>query len=324
MIFFLLCRAGNHTIRDSYLYQFPGIAERVRVFNYEGVFIQHELPSGCYVFTDLERLTPEARRGVSIFYDHLGKFGPRIRRLNHPTRSLMRYDLLRTMHQSGINDFDVYRVTEERRPQRYPVFLRREDDHAGPISVRLENRAALDRAIRRAIDRGYPRDRLLIVEFRDVRDEDGLIRKYGAYCIDGTVIARHLIITSDWVAKVSNVTKTAPYMSVEEQVRAEAQYIEENPHADQIGKIFKLARIDYGRIDYSVRNGRILVWEINTNPVIAEPRGLDGGLRHRAVIEPSVRRLSETILRLDSGLPVGRLRIDPTIRERLGDPALQH
>ena len=30
MILFLVCRAGNHTVRDSYLYDFPGVEERVR------------------------------------------------------------------------------------------------------------------------------------------------------------------------------------------------------------------------------------------------------------------------------------------------------
>jgi hypothetical protein len=317
VIFFLVCRAGNHTVRDSYLFDFSGISGRVRVLNYEGVIQQRMLPGGCYLFTDLERITPVQLPGVMAFYEYLGKFGQRVRRLNHPTRAMMRYELLRTMYECGINDFDVYRVSEERRPVRYPVFLRREDDHEGPISVLLRDPASLARAIGTAIARGHPPDRLLIVEFCDVRDSDGLVRKYGAFYIDGTVVSRHLIITSDWVAKVSDVEKTAPLMPVEDQVREEARYVAENPHADRIREIFALARIDYGRIDYSIKDGRILVWEINTNPMIAERHNLNGGLRQRQVVEPGVRNIAEAVLRLDAGLPAGRFRIEPPIAERL-------
>ena len=46
--------------------------------------------------------------------------------------------------------------------------------------------------------------------------------------------------------------------------------------------LFDLARIDYGRIDYSVVDGRIQVWEINTNPMILIPRDRDDPLRFAA------------------------------------------
>jgi len=32
-------------------------------------------------------------------------------------------------------------------------------------------------------------------------------------------------------------------------------------------RIFDIAGIDYGRIDYSLRDGAVETWEINTNPV---------------------------------------------------------
>ena len=41
-----------------------------------------------------------------------------------------------------------------------------------------------------------------------------------------------------------------------------------DPHHDLLKKIFSAGRIDFGRIDYSVLNGNIRVWEINTNPTI--------------------------------------------------------
>ena len=41
-----------------------------------------------------------------------------------------------------------------------------------------------------------------------------------------------------------------------------------NPHEAELRAIFKLARIDYGRIDYGIKDGQIQVWEINTNPML--------------------------------------------------------
>ncbi|MDZ4735397.1 MAG: hypothetical protein SGJ07_03530 [Rhodospirillaceae bacterium] len=317
MILFLLCRAGNHTIRDSYLYDFPGIAGRVYVVNYEGVMQQRMMPYGCYVFTDVDRATPELRAGIEAFYDFLGTQGPKVRRINHPTQSLQRYALLRTLFQRGINDFDVYHMSEDRRPKRYPVFLRREDTHDGPLGKALDNRDALENALAKQLKRGEPIDRLLAVEICDVRDGDGLVRKYGAFYVNGTVIPRHVVISTDWVAKFTDFAAVEPYLTLNQQLLEEARYVEENPHAEQIAETFRIARIDYGRIDYSLKDGAIRVWEINTNPVIAEARNIDGSQRHRLVLEPGVRRLAQAIAQLDAGLPRGRFAVDPTIMERL-------
>jgi hypothetical protein len=41
------------------------------------------------------------------------------------------------------------------------------------------------------------------------------------------------------------------------------------PHDAGVRRIFEKANIEYGRIDYGVcRDGRIVVWEINTNPMV--------------------------------------------------------
>ena len=45
--------------------------------------------------------------------------------------------------------------------------------------------------------------------------------------------------------------------------------MESNPHEAEVRRIFDLARIEYGRIDYAFRDGRMQVWEINTNPMLA-------------------------------------------------------
>ena len=55
-----------------------------------------------------------------------------------------------------------------------------------------------------------------------------------------------------------------------------------NPHRELLEHIFRDAGIDYGRIDYGLLDGRIQVWEINTNPWIASDS--DVGLPQRQVV----------------------------------------
>ncbi len=52
-----------------------------------------------------------------------------------------------------------------------------------------------------------------------------------------------------------------------EVLEKERRYMETNPHERELRAIFRRARIDYGRIDYSMLGDRLQVWEINTNPI---------------------------------------------------------
>ena len=54
-------------------------------------------------------------------------------------------------------------------------------------------------------------------------------------------------------------------------VKEELEYIEANPHAEVLRRAFDLARIEYGRADYGVVDGRVEIWEINTNPYVIRP-----------------------------------------------------
>ena len=49
-------------------------------------------------------------------------------------------------------------------------------------------------------------------------------------------------------------------------IEAERRYQAENPHRAELLEVFRLANIEFGQIDYALLNGRIQVWEINTNP----------------------------------------------------------
>lgn len=174
---------------------------------------------------------------------------------------MRRYELLRTLYERGINQFDVYRTTEARWPKRYPVFLRFENDHGGARSPLLRTRAELDEALLTLEREHHQRDDILIVEFCDTADANGVYRKYGAFMVGGHVFPKNVQFSKHWVVKATD-------FAGEEMLDEERRYVETNPHAGSLKEIFALARIEYGRIDYGMLVDAIQVWEINTNPHI--------------------------------------------------------
>jgi hypothetical protein len=213
-----------------------------------------------YIFTDLERVPPARLGGLAKVWNELEASGGN-RLLNHPVRAMRRYELLRTLYEAGINQFNLYRLDEVRRPSRYPVFIRREEEHDGPVTRVILDPEQYDREIEAIARLPIARDHLLAVEYCDTRDENGIVRKYGAACIGGEIKPFHVYISRKPFVKHSTDAILNAQTAAEE-----LRYFQENPHEAELREIFALAHIDYGRIDYSFRKGRLQVWEINTNP----------------------------------------------------------
>jgi hypothetical protein len=145
----------------------------------------------------------------------------------------------------------------------FPVFLRTDNEHLGPLTGLIHTKPELERAISFAILTGREAGRLLVVEFCDVSDATGRFRKYAAFRVGTRIIPRHLLVGCDWMQK-ANCGAAAD----EQTVAEEMEYLRANPHAAELMAIFEAAHIDYGRIDYGLKDGRINVWEINTNPTV--------------------------------------------------------
>jgi hypothetical protein len=82
----------------------------------------------------------------------------------------------------------VYRLSEHRKPARFPVFVRSETDHFGPESELLASQDQLDAAVDALRARGQVPDGPLGGGVRGRGVADGLFRKYGAFFVDGAVI----------------------------------------------------------------------------------------------------------------------------------------
>ncbi|WP_182866354.1 hypothetical protein [Stieleria mannarensis] len=273
MIYFLTTKRHNYTIRKCLASCGAALADSVRPRCYGKLFLQKRYAPGTYVFSDLERLDATSRKRASIIRQRmLGD--DRFRVLNSPADTRLRFDLLKTLVNRSVNDFDVHRLADRPRPARFPVFIRGEDDHKGPLSPLLHDQSQLDRwGTQFENATGGRRDKL-VVEFLDVSDRDGVFRKYAAFKIGDRIIPRHLFFAKDWCVK-SWECLDEPYLA------EEWDYLCQNPHHDELCAIFRMARIDFGRIDYGVREGKLQVWEINTNPMLPVDYGGGGTARDR-------------------------------------------
>lgn len=268
----------------------PELRKHVRVRGYEDLPQEGSLEPGTYIFTDQERWTQRQFRLAVELWEQLVPFAPSIALLNDPRRVLLRYDLLKKLHQIGHNDFDVHKISESLSLTRWPVFLHSLGGHEGPMSPLLHNRAALLFWVAYAFLR-RPGRKLMVEEFCDVYSS-GLYAKYGAFNFGGQIVPRHLFFGKRWSLKDTE------YMSDDVAVRYE-NYLRQNPDAAQLENVFTVAGIDYGRVDYAFRNGRLQVWEINTNPMIIgkltekdPPAEAELCRKFHAMIKPHFLRLS--------------------------------
>lgn len=264
---------------------------KIRFIYYADLAHRRTLPRETSIFTDLERLSPALLELASQAARQLENAGVEV--LNHPARALRRYDLLRALHAEGVNYFNCFRLRDDRAALRFPAFLRLENEHQGSLSELVHNATELEVAIGRALQKGLAAEELLIVEFCDVSDGAGIFRKYSAFMIGDELATRHVLFSRQWLLKKPDIVDTA-------EVLEEIQYLEQNPHphASPLRAIFRRAGIEYGRIDYSLLNGEIQVWEINTNPSITPesaiaPERMIGQMQARARICAALQTLIE-------------------------------
>jgi hypothetical protein len=102
------------------------------------------------------------------------------------------------------------------------------------------------------------------VEYLNAANAEGIHHKYAAFRVGDRIVPRHLLFSRKWVLKY-------PDLHDGDKIPREMEYLEKNPDQEALREIYETARIEYGRCDYSVINGRIQVWEINTNPILLRP-----------------------------------------------------
>jgi hypothetical protein len=269
----------------------PELRPHIRRIHHNRIPFFRSLARGAYIFSDFERLPSWKRSWVESLNRRLRAEGGGHTVLNDPVRYVSRFRLLRLLHEQQMNRYQVWRIGDREQELKFPLFLRSEVDHRGSITGLLHSPDEISRALSRLSLRDRLRKKhLMLIEFCDGADARGVFRKYSAMNVNGTLVPRHILFSKDWVTKNPDLVSDAT-------VAEENEFVATFPHRERLAEIFRMAGVDYGRVDYGVKDGRIQVWEINTNPIIV-PRRVKVDPRRMASQSESARRITEALMAL--------------------------
>jgi hypothetical protein len=261
MLVYFATRPHCHTMQtflDTWGQSLRGI---MQVVSYQDANTVRYSEVSTVIFSDFDRLPADERAGFAALHDAIKARGVHV--LNHPQRSVRRAQLLSLLRVQGSNEFSAYSAADAERVK-FPAFLRFANEHKGPQSPLLHNAEDVQKCIQIGLDKGVPYEEMLVVEFCNTQSPNGLYEKYSAFCIEGKVLPRHYLASAtQW--SLRDVDLLSP-----EIIAKELEYLQTNPHEQFVRDVFKLAKIDYGRIDYSLLKGKPQVWEINPNPIVMQ------------------------------------------------------
>lgn len=261
MITFLVARGFDFTVR-------PLLGEvcapQVNVSSYDDTLPKHSLVKATYVFTDLDRLGVNELIDAARLYRRLQESGCRV--LNNPATARKRFALLRGLYLRGSNPFNVYFADEGRSDFRFPVFIRVADQHDGPLTRLISDQAELETAIDAASVAGIPLSTIIIVEYAAEPIRPGVFRK-------GSIqrVGKRLITTINWHGDDWLVEGDQYALTDEALYDEELSMVREDRYASEASEAFEFANIEYGRMDFSLVDGRLCVYEINMNPTLVAP-----------------------------------------------------
>jgi hypothetical protein len=151
----------------------------------------------------------------------------------------------------------------------YPLLLRSPGFHTGKHFRKVETPADLGQAAA-----ALPGRRLLMIQYLDARDAQGLARKYRAMMVGGRIFPLHLALSGDW--KVHYFT--ADMADRPEHRALERAFLEDMPGVlgpramAGLEAIAKTLGLDYGGIDFGLGpDGDILLFEANATMVVNPP-----------------------------------------------------
>jgi hypothetical protein len=303
MLVYITTRGHGYTLRSLSRRNFGFPTPRLVPDTYERLFGARRVRRATYIFADLERLSPWELTLAADLFRSLQAAG--LRCLNDPAYAMSRVELLHSLKAAGINPFDVMRGDERPCPTRFPVFLRFEMDHHRPISELLGNQAELDKALHNLRASGVPLRGTIVVEHCTEPYHEGLWYKWGTFRVAENYSVDHITVDDNWCVKYGDWAKLTDAVIADEH-----EAVKTNRFAPAIKPAFDIARIDFGRADHCTIGGRVVVYEINTNPYIG-PYVPDPKLKRRETQSWARRRFAEALQAIDTE-DTGTVRVELT------------
>ena len=262
MIVFITSRGNDFTLKCLVDGTLGAPSPKFRMTHYERLFGAWRLPRATYVFGDLERLAPWELRLAADLHRSMTAAG--LRCLNDPAKVMARVEMLTALHAAGHNPFAVLRADAEPRPQRFPVFIRSEDNHARADATLYHTQQELDLALQTQRESGIPLRGMIVVEQAAEPYRDGLWAKWGTWCIGDKTIVEHIAVDDTWLVKIGDHGKITKTIAADER-----DAVASNRFAADVRVAFDIASIEFGRADHGTVGGRTVIYEINTNPYLS-------------------------------------------------------
>ncbi len=265
MILFLTTRGHQGTVGTLVGDALGASIPKTIALSYDAAFRALRIPASTIIFTDIERLYPWEQLLAADLYRNFKAAG--LVCLNDPAAVPARYELLRKLKRAGLNPFDIYRAEDRPQPDRFPVFVRNDQDHGAAVSGLIASQAELDAFLDRSVAEGRPLRGMVVIEFCGESIGEGLWRKSGSFRIGESIYLDHHIVEPTWLVKYGVGDILPSWLSEEENRQVVA-----NACPAAVETAFRVAGIDYGRADHTTVGGQEVIYEINTNPTIWLPK----------------------------------------------------
>lgn len=245
---------------------------RAKIVSYDEAAFTPSFRDAVVIFCDIERFPHDKLSIPRNLYNRIAGEQPR-KMLNNPWNAMQRFDLLKSLKQAGINSFDIHRPPVNDKTIRFPVFIRNELDHYGPVSGLIHSGTELQDQLKTAKGKKPGPFSPVVVEYCDARAADGRYHKYGAFYLWDKIFPRHLFFSNNWMVKGTTDQLTP-------DISREHDYIDNNHFAVELAAAFRIANIEYGRVDFVATPRGIEVFEINTNPTMLDSGDLKSNRKY--------------------------------------------
>ena len=294
MIYHIAERDNDFTLRDFVKVFAPELTRRFQTINTHQLATATKMPVGTYLFTDMERQNPLQIELQAQVFAQLEAAGS-CRLLNEPGATLDRLQLINTLFDKGFNSYRAFPALGPPTDLRFPVFIRVARDHGGSHTPLLSDWDEYEEAVCRLSLASRDLNQMIVVEFADPSGEDGIYAKYCAFRVGEQIIPRAVYFGREWMQKDQD-------HQVEFRSKLKQDYVHDNPHEQHIRTVFELAKVDYGRMDYGICNGKIEVWEINSNPKYVSEDGRGYSEEEQEMQNLAFRRVANALEKLDTGI----------------------
>lgn len=260
MIHFVTVAGGKFAV-DDYVAS-AGIEDRATVLTFRELLDRDTLPFGAYVYAGINHLGPAMAAFLAGIADHVEELTG-LAPLNHPTKSLRRYELIRALHERDMIPYTAYGAWEDFSDVRFPAFLRPREMDSVPLELR-HSMSEIEKDLGLQLVRGRRPEELVVIEFADTT-VSGHYTKYSSYRVGEQIAALSFDRGRSWALRYN------PSEIDLDVVRKQEEFVVNNLHEAAVREIFDIADITFGRIDYSMLDGEVVCWEINTLPTLGLP-----------------------------------------------------